>query len=144
MPAASAGPLAVSRTTATIATERPYGFFVRMGYACAAVAFLGFAPTYWAPVAAGTFSAVPIVHLHGLLFFAWTVLFVVQAHVMNARMRARHRALGLFGIALATAMLFAGIMVAIHSLQVGIAAGADARARAIAIDTYTTEQKFDG
>ncbi len=144
MPPASAGFIAVTPAASESVRERPYGFYVRMGYACAAVAFLGFAPTYWMPVGAGTFSGAPIVHLHGLLFFGWTVLFIVQAHTMNARLRVRHRALGLFGIALATAMVFAGMMVAIHSMQIGIAAGVDARARAFSIVPITTVLTFAG
>ena len=41
-------------------------FYVYMALACVAVAFLGFAPTYWVPMAKGTFRANPIVHIHGL------------------------------------------------------------------------------
>jgi len=144
MPSASAEPLAVPSAAIAAVTDRPYAFYVRMSYVCAAVAFLGFAPTYWAPVAAGTLSVAPIVHLHGLLFFAWTVLFIVQAHLMNARMRTRHRALGLVGIALATAMVFTGVMVTVHSLEIGIAAGAAARARAFSIVPLTTVLTFAG
>jgi hypothetical protein len=61
---------------------------------------------------------------------------------MNARLHQRHRALGLFGIALATAMFFAGVMVSIHSIEVGIAAGVEARARAFAIVPLTSVVTF--
>jgi hypothetical protein len=30
--------------------------------------FLGFAPTYWLPLASRSFSSTPVVHFHGLLF----------------------------------------------------------------------------
>ena len=50
-------------------------FYVTMALACAGVALLGFAPTYWMPLAAGSFKANPIVHIHGLTFFAWTFFF---------------------------------------------------------------------
>ena len=53
-------------------------FYFHMALACAAVAFLGFAPTYWVPLAHRTFSASPVVHFHGLLFFAWTVFFALS------------------------------------------------------------------
>ena len=33
------------------ARGEPRQFYVRMAYACAVVAFVGFTPTYWAPVA---------------------------------------------------------------------------------------------
>lgn len=98
-------------------------FYVRMAYACAAVAFVGFTPTYWAPVATRAFSGPPILHLHGLLFSAWTVLFIVQARLAASGNLRRHRALGLAGVSLATAMLFAGFAVAIASMRTGLAAG---------------------
>ena len=47
-------------------------FYTWMATACVAVAFLGFIPTYFQPLAAGAFKANPVVHLHGLVFFAWT------------------------------------------------------------------------
>src|SRR5207245_825706 len=40
-------------------------FYFHMALACVAVAFLGFAPTYWVPLAHRTFSASPVVHFHG-------------------------------------------------------------------------------
>src|SRR5262249_45757569 len=46
-------------------------FYFNMALACMAVAFLGFAPTYWLPLAHRTFSAPPVVHFHGVLFFTW-------------------------------------------------------------------------
>ena len=45
-------------------------FYFYMALACTAVAFIGFAPTYWMPLAKRSFSASPVVHFHGLLFFA--------------------------------------------------------------------------
>lgn len=49
-----------------------------MALACAATAFLGFAPTYFVPLAHRTFSASPVIHFHGLLFFTWSLYFVMQ------------------------------------------------------------------
>ncbi|HEY7753557.1 MAG TPA: hypothetical protein VH856_07050 [Steroidobacteraceae bacterium] len=113
-------------------------FFLVMALVCALIAFLGFAPTYWAPLAAGTLSEAPIVHLHGLLFSAWSLFFVTQAALIaNGRAR-QHRALGLLGIALASAMLFVGLATAIHSAGAHIAAGFGDRARGFMIVPVTT------
>ncbi len=54
-------------------------FYFYMALSCTAVAFLGFAPTYWLPMAARTFKSNPIVHIHGLVFFCWTLFFCFQA-----------------------------------------------------------------
>lgn len=91
-------------------------FYVWTAYACAAVAIVGFAPTYWSPVARGALGGPGIVHLHGLLFTAWTLLFVLQARWAAAERYERHRALGYVGIALASAMLLVGFAV----ISVGI------------------------
>ncbi|MET3841430.1 hypothetical protein ABIE49_003508 [Bradyrhizobium sp. OAE829] len=48
-------------------------FYFYMALACTAVAFLGFAPTYWLPMMSRSLSASPVVHFHGLLFFAWSL-----------------------------------------------------------------------
>jgi hypothetical protein len=111
--------------------------YVYLAYACAAIAFAGFAPTYWAPIATRTFNGPPILHLHGLLFSAWMVFFIVQTTlVANGRLQ-RHRALGVLGVSLATAMLFVGILVALHSIRLGIALGLEARNRAFSIVPIT-------
>ena len=117
-------------------------FYVWMSYACAAIAFLGFTPTYWAPVASGSFAAAPVLHLHGLLFSAWTLLFVAQARFAATGRFEHHRGLGLIGISLATAMLFAGVMVAVASIETGIARGNGDHARAFSIVPLTIIVSF--
>jgi hypothetical protein len=125
-------PLATPRVVTRARADDPR-FYERMAYACACIAFVGFVPTYWAPVAAGTFAGGPIVHAHGLLFSAWTVLFVVQARLVARGRLQSHRRLGMAGIALATAMLFVGLGVVASSIDAGIARGAEHEARAFAI-----------
>jgi len=125
------------------ARSGPRQFYVRMAYACAAVAFIGFTPSYWAPVATGGFAGPPLLHLHGLLFSAWTVLFIVQARLAASGQLRRHRALGLAGVSLATAMLFAGVAVALASARAGMAAGST-HARDFSIVPITIIASFAG
>jgi hypothetical protein len=119
-------------------------FFVNMAYVCATVAIAGFIPSYWAPVASGTFDRGSIVHLHGLLFSAWPVLFIIQARLALAGRSERHRAIGFAGISLTTAMLFAGVAVSIHSLEAGIAGGYEPQSRAFAIVPLSIVMSFAG
>ena len=79
-------------------------FYFRMAIVFVVIAFLGFTPTYWARVMAGTFSAPPIVHVHGLLLFSWTLLYLVQTSLIAAGNVRRHQAVGLLGIALFSVM----------------------------------------
>jgi hypothetical protein len=120
------------------------GFFVNMAYVCALIAIGGFIPSFWAPLAAGTFGRPSIVHLHGLLFSAWPVLFIIQARLALAGRSDRHRILGFAGISLSTAMLFAAVAVVIHSLDAGITAGFEPQARAFAIVPLSIVLLFAG
>jgi len=90
-------------------------FYVWSALACAAVAFLGFVPTYFAPLARGSFSASPIVHIHGIVFFSWTLFFTYQTWLVANGRTMRHRDVGLIGISFATAMTFLGLLVAVAS-----------------------------
>jgi hypothetical protein len=108
-------------------------FFVWMAGACAVVAFAGFAPTYWLQVPVGTFVGSPLLHLHGLLFSAWTLFFLLQTTFAARGRLARHRAWGLLGISLATAMVLVGFATADQVLRNRLAAGFGDRARAFHI-----------
>lgn len=65
----------------------------------------------------------PVVHLHGITFISWMTLLMVQTWLINVKNVALHRSLGTFGIALGTAVLFAGMLIT----AVGMG-GADPRA----------------
>ena len=108
-------------------------FFVWMAGVCAFLAFAGFAPTYWLQLPAGTFVGSPLLHLHGLLFSAWTLFFFMQTTLVAVGRVARHRAWGLLGISLATAMVLVGFAVANNVLAARLAAGFGDRARAFHI-----------
>jgi len=83
-------------------------FYFYMALACTAVAFIGFAPTYWMPLAKRSLSASPVVHFHGLLFFAWSLYFAFQSWLAASGKITRHRAIGVIGVSLATAMTTGG------------------------------------
>jgi hypothetical protein len=98
-------------------------FYFYMALACAAVAFLGFAPTYWLPMASGKLPPMPIVHFHGLLFFAWTLYFAFQSWLAASGEVARHRTMGMIGVSLATAMTIFGFLVAVNAMKRSAALG---------------------
>jgi hypothetical protein len=98
-------------------------FYLAMALSCAAVAFIGFAPTYWWPMASRTLKASPVVHLHGAVFFAWSLFFVFQTWLAASGRVMRHRAVGMIGVSFATAMTIFGTMAALHALQASAAIG---------------------
>jgi len=61
----------------------------------------------------------PVVHLHGITFISWMTLVVVQTWLINVKNVALHRSLGMFGIALGTAVLFTGMLIVALSMGNG-------------------------
>ncbi len=89
-------------------------FHLLMALGMSAFVFTGFGMTYLGPLATGTFPpAPPIVHLHGITFFSWMVLLVVQSALVNARRVKLHRSLGTFGIAVGTMVVAMGCFITI-------------------------------
>ena len=93
-------------------------FHLWMAIVFAVIAFGGFVPTYWSPVTRGTFEAPPIVHVHGVLLFSWTLLYLVQTALVNRGRIANHRAWGLFGISLFSVMVFSMLATRIVMMQI--------------------------
>ena len=124
--------------------DSPRWFYAWMAGACALIAIGGFAPTYWLQLPPGTFVGSPLLHLHGLLFSAWTLFFFVQTTFVASAKVERHRVWGLLGISLATAMVLVGIAVADEALARRLAAGFGDRARAFHIATMSMMLLFAG
>lgn len=115
----------MSTSTATavdsVSTAFRPSFYFWMTLLMAFFVFGGFGMTYWYPMAVGTFpTAPPVVHLHGLVFFCWMILLLVQSLLINVKNVALHRSLGTFGIALATAVIMMGLLITLLSAGAGI------------------------
>jgi hypothetical protein len=94
-------------------------FFLPVSIAIALVVFAGFAPTYYLR---GYFraDALPSVFaVHGAVFSAWVVLFVVQAALVSAKRTDIHRKLGVLGAVLAPLMVIVGFQAAIAAARRG-------------------------
>jgi uncharacterized membrane protein YozB (DUF420 family) len=122
----------VATTISPVRTSTGY-FFVWMAAACAAVAFGGFAETYWLQLAAGTFVGGPLLHLHGALFSAWTLLLLSQTWLAAQGRLDHHRAWGLAGISLATGLLFVGMATAIAGMVSRIPVDGDVARRFLVV-----------
>jgi hypothetical protein len=103
-------------------------FYGGMAIAMGLTVFAGFATTYYLRFSTGgptaTFSGgpfTPLVHVHGALFTAWVLLFIVQTALVAGHRVALHRRLGVAGAVLAAAMILAGTMTAIASAARGSA-----------------------
>jgi hypothetical protein len=115
------------------APVRPAGAHDRLFYGTMAVAMgvtvlAGFAATYYLRLLSGgpkaTLSGGPfttLVHVHGALFTAWMLLFIVQTALVASRRVAVHRRLGVAGAVLAAAMVVAGTSIAVATAARGSA-----------------------
>lgn len=105
-----------SDTKAAATTGRDQ-FFARSGLLFAAVIVLSFPLTYYIPLVTGSKTFSLLRHLHGLAFFAWTALYVLQTQLVARGQVRLHREIGLIGIALAGAMLPLGLWLAVTAIE---------------------------
>jgi hypothetical protein len=101
--------------------DRP--FYMGMSIAIIVTVFVGFAPTYYLR---GYYHAAPLrplVHLHGVVFTAWILLFAAQTALVAGRRIDLHRRLGFAGAALAGLLVVLGLTTAIVSARRNVAAG---------------------
>jgi hypothetical protein len=94
-------------------------FFSGMAILILGIVFLGFARSYFL---AGVFGAkLPglLVHVHGAVFSAWILLLIAQTSLVSAGRVDLHRRLGVFGAALAAAMVVLGLLTGTQSLAKG-------------------------
>jgi hypothetical protein len=117
-------------------------FYLAIATISVLVALGGFAGTYWLQLPRGTFIGHPIVHLHAVVFSAWPIFFLTQTVLVTRGRVVRHRALGLVGISLATAMILVGLAASIDSLSIGLAAGYGDKARAFMVVPVTALATF--
>ena len=121
---------------ATTIAERPatrtVGAYDRVFYSSLAVVMaltvlVGFGGTYYFRLLSGTSTTVsggsitPTVHLHGIAFSGWVLLFLVQTLLVASRRVQVHRRLGYASIALAVTMVVVGLRTAIEAARRGSA-----------------------
>src|SRR5438874_2136718 len=107
-------------------------FYLWMAGLFVLLAFGGFTPTYWAPVASGTFHGPPILHIHGALLFSWTLFYFMQTAWIASGHTPTHRAWGLAGIALFSVMMCSILVAQITVMRLGDAHGYGDAARRFA------------
>jgi len=91
-------------------------FYFVMALTCLAIAVLGFVPTYFAPMVQGRFAGPPLLHIHGLILFAWMIYFCTQTWLVAQGKSLAHRTWGVLGVSIATAMVF--VVTAVVSLRI--------------------------
>ncbi len=88
-------------------------FYLSMAIGLLAVAFAGFAPSYYLMRYTGAPPLPPAVHFHGLLCTGWMLLLVVQTGLIAGRRQDLHRLSGTVGAVLAVGIVVTGLSIAI-------------------------------
>jgi hypothetical protein len=109
-------------TQTAVAPMHDRRFFMTMAVVIALIVFVGFAPTYYLRAFYHTDPLPSVFRVHGLVFSAWVVLFVVQTALVSARRTDVHRRLGVLGAALSLLMLVVGYMAAVTAARRGFSA----------------------
>lgn len=77
--------------------------------------FVGFVPTYYLMPLFDAPALSPLVHLHGIVFTAWILLFAGQTALITGKRPDLHRIVGTAGAGLALVVIVLGVVVAIES-----------------------------
>lgn len=94
-----------------IRLARPPRFYVWVGVASALSVLLGFGTSLHERASSEPLST--LVAVHGLLFFAWVGVFIIQAALAGAGHVRLHRMLGALGLLAAALMLAVGFVTAV-------------------------------
>lgn len=108
------------------AREQPQSaqrFFVVMAVLATVVALIGFASTFFVPMARGSFVGSPAIFAHAVATFGWIALFVLQPSLIRAGAYDIHVRTGMLGALVAIAVAITGVQVGVFATERDLAAG---------------------
>ena len=106
-------------TSYTAQPKPDHGFFMKTAIAMAVIIVLGFSTQL--AMGRSTFAVPLMLHLHALVFFGWTLLFVVQTALVGRSSARLHKRLGWVGAVWATAVVLLGIYTTVMMVRRGAA-----------------------
>ena len=110
----------VQATPGMIRRRRERWFYVAMSIAVVITVFAGFAPTYYLRPYFTATPLIPLLHVHGIVFSSWLVLFVTQTTLVAAHRTDIHRRLGILGGVIAILMILIGSTTAVIRAKLGV------------------------
>jgi hypothetical protein len=106
-----------------VGERKDHLFYTGMSIASLLTVFVGFAPTYFLKGWFGGAPLTPLVHVHGVVFTCWIVLFFAQTVLIARHRIGLHRRLGVAGAALAALMVVVGLATTLAAAQSKFATG---------------------
>lgn len=95
-------------------------FFTGMAVAVLLTVLVGFSRTYYLGAYFGAEPLSTLVHLHGIVFTSWVLLFLSQTSLIAAHRTDWHRRVGAAGALLALLMLIVGYLTAVEAARRGV------------------------
>ncbi len=93
-------------------------FYPQIALVLALFIIIGFSRTYYLRFLSDLPPMAALLHLHGLVFTAWLVLFVVQTRLIAAHRFDLHRKLGMAGLGLAVLVVALGVATTFYTAAV--------------------------
>jgi hypothetical protein len=97
--------------------------YVGLALLAAAIAAVGFWPTYFGPLVAGGVEKPVIIHFHAAVYVGWLALFLTQAILAATGRTASHLKLGRFAIGYGVLVIAAGLIAAFGMFAIRVRAG---------------------
>ena len=94
-------------------------FYLGMALAILITVFAGFSRSYFLKARFGTLPLSLLLHVHGLVFTSWILLFLAQTTLVAARRTDIHRRIGVLGGVLAALLVIVGTTTAIIRVKQG-------------------------
>ena len=107
------GEVGLAARAGVVNKRRERVFYTGMAAAIAVTVFAGFARTYFLRPYFEPRPLMPLLHLHGVVFTSWVLLFLAQTALVAARRTDIHRRLGVLGAVLAALMVSVGCVTAV-------------------------------
>lgn len=120
----------MATTAALVRTAAPRRLYVGLALLAVVIAAVGFWPSYFGPLAAGTAVKTPVVHLHAAVYVGWLAIFVTQAALAATGRVAAHMQLGRFAIGYGVLLIVVGLITAFARFALRVRAGEVAAAQA--------------
>ncbi len=109
--------------TLRLPASAAHRFYVGTAVLAAAIAAMGFWPTYFGPLLAGIADHPPVIHVHAAIFSGWIALFAAQIAFAATGRVALHRKLGNWGIWYGVVIIVVGVVTAFSQFADRIDAG---------------------
>jgi len=97
--------------------------FVPLALFITLIAFVGFWPTYFGKLLAGTVSAPLIIHIHAAVFVLWLALFIIQVVLAATGRRVLHIKLGPWVMAYGVFLIAVALLTAVAVFHQRVADG---------------------